>query len=63
MVSWDWMPMPVSAAVCGRVEADVLRATEPVRVPVAMGVKAIWRVQVEAGARVPPEDGQVPAAV
>ena len=35
----------------------------PVRVPVSMGVKVIWRVQLVFAARVLPGVGQVPMAV
>ena len=59
----DWMPMPVSGAMMGRVESEVETAMVPVRVPVCVGVKVICSVQVVLGARVLPEVGQVPAAV
>src|SRR5271155_5705943 len=59
---WDWMPMPVSGALMGRVESEVAMETSPVRVPVWVGVKVICSVQLVAGARVLPEVGQVPVA-
>ena len=57
---WDWMPMPVSGAVMGSEESEVETATEPVRVPVCVGVKVICSVQVVLGARVLPGVGQLP---
>ena len=46
----------------GRLEAEVLRESAPVRVPVTVGVKVIWRVQLEAAGRVLPEVGREPGA-
>ncbi len=57
---WDWAPMPVRAAMRGTLEAEVVRERVPVRVPVWVGVKEIWRVQLEAMGRVPPGVGQEP---
>jgi hypothetical protein len=48
----DWMPMPVSGTLMGRVESEVAMATVPVRVPVWVGVKVICSVHVVLGARV-----------
>src|ERR1700679_599139 len=58
----DWMPMPVSGAVMGSEVSEVETATEPVRVPVWVGVKVNCSVQVVEGARVLPGVGQLPAA-
>src|SRR5580698_7837610 len=60
---WDWLPMPVSAAVRGRVEREVERLRVPGRVPVWVGVKVTLRAQVAEGARTPPGVGQVPVVV
>jgi hypothetical protein len=59
----DWMPMPVSVALMGRVESEVAMETVPVRVPVCFGAKVICSVQLVAGARVLLGEGQVPVAV
>src|SRR5271154_4701419 len=58
----DWMPMPVSGTLMGRVESDVAMETVPVRWPVCVGVKVICSVQLVAGARVLLA-GQVPVEV
>lgn len=60
---WDWLPMPESAAVRGKVEREVERLRAPVRVPVWVGAKVTLRAQVAEGARTPPGVGQVPVAV
>ena len=59
---WDWAPLPVRAAVRGRVVREVAMERVPVRAPMAVGVKAIWTVQLVEGARTPPGAGQVPSA-
>src|ERR1700731_154645 len=59
----DWMPMPVSGTLMGRLESGVEMARVPVRVPVCGGVKVISSIQLAAGARVLPGVGQVPVAV
>ena len=62
-VIWRWdcaSPVPVRAPVRGEAEADVERESVPVRVPVWVGVKVTWRVQLEAGARMNPAAGQKP---
>jgi hypothetical protein len=52
--------MPVSVAVRGRVEMEVESERIPVRVPVWVGAKVIWTVQLEADVRVLPEVGHPP---
>jgi len=60
---WDCAPIPLRSALKESVESEVVTLTEPGRVPMAAGVKVIWRLQVVLGARVFPGLGQVPVAV
>jgi hypothetical protein len=57
---WDSAPMPVSWTVSGRVVREFERLRVPVRIPAAVGVKAIWAVQLVLGARVLVAVGQFP---
>src|SRR5882757_4835105 len=59
----DWMPMPVSGTLMGRLESEVLMATVLVRVPVTGEGKVFCSGQVAGGARVLPGVGQVPVAL
>ncbi len=56
----DCAPVPVSATVSGRVDAEVVTLAVPVRVPMMVGAKMICAVQLVAGARAPPASGQEP---
>lgn len=58
----DWMPVPLSGTLMGRVESEVAMATVSARVPVWVGVKVICSVQVVWEARVLLM-GQSPVAV
>lgn len=57
------MPVPVSDAVRGMVEALVVSESVPGRVPVWVGLNLIWRVQLEFAGIGEPMGGQVPACV
>ena len=56
----DWMPVPVNEAVMGVVEAELAIESVPVIVPEIVGVKVIWREQLELKANVSPAVGQLP---
>src|SRR5579871_3554414 len=57
---WDWAPMPVSWTVSGRVVRELAKLRVPGRVPVVVGVKVTWAVQLVLGARVLVAVGQFP---
>lgn len=50
-----WIPVPLKATFCGLLEALSVKFSEPLRLPVADGVKVTLTAQVPLGVTVPPE--------
>jgi hypothetical protein len=52
------MPMPVRGMLIGKVLREVATLASPLRVPICVGIKVIWAVQLVDGARGVPVVGQ-----
>ena len=57
----DWAPLPVSGTVVGEFGSVLVTVKTPVRVPAAVGVKAMVTGQLVPGARVAKAQGRVMA--
>jgi hypothetical protein len=51
----DDPPVPVSETVCGLLGSESVRVSVPLRVPVAVGVKVTFTVQLPPAATVAPQ--------